>query len=146
MIEMVVYRQILKVKTTGSRATRNLRPEISDRLPEGLNYAVHEYNEEEDWCILEAWCSDHPVLPQKHRKNDTHLKKLSGDSAVIASLTSHPLSPPILGRMTTSTHDSVDETKKEITVHGRKGTYLRKIKETRKDMGTEEDIWVLDEG
>ena len=144
---MTVYRKLLKVKTAGSRAEGNLRPAFSDEFPNkyaGINYVVHEYNEAEGWCILEAWCSDHPILPPEHQKNISHLNELSRNPHVIEIVEKHPLSPPVLGMFATATHDSVDEEKKEIVVRGRKGKFIRKEKQMTH--AGEKELYILDEG
>jgi len=142
---MTVHRRIFKVKTVGSRVTGDLRPAISDTVPRGINYAVHEYNEDEGWCIVECWCSDHPCCEPAERKGRAELEALDGDPDVLEILPSHPNSPPILGRIATTTHEEVDEEKKEITVRGRKGTYIRKEKVVTTS-GEEIDVYILDEG
>jgi len=145
----MIYRRIFKVKTTGSRDTGDLRPAFTDDFVEkygrGINYVVHEYNEAEGWCVVECWCCDHPILEPEHRKNMTHLRALDKDPSVVEVLPSHPRSPPILGTLATSRHESVDEEKKEITVKGRKGSYIRKEK-TFTTLGEEIDLYILDEG
>jgi hypothetical protein len=140
---MTMYRRLLKVRTVGSRAEGNLRPAFSDNFANkyvGINYVVHEYNEREGWCIVEAWCSDHPVLPPEHRKDMRHLEELARDPNVIEVVPSHPLSPPVLGRITVSVPDSVVEATGEVVVLGRRGKFIRKEKEMA------QDIYILDEG
>jgi len=144
----MIYRRILKVKTVGSRNGEvPLQPDLTDFAVKysGINFAVHEYNEKEGWCVVELWCSDHPVLEAKHQKTDKDLQLVDTEPAVMKVLTEHRLSPKILGVLSTSTHDSVDEEKKEITVRGRKGNFLRKEKHTT-TAGKEQDEYVLDEG
>jgi len=144
-----MFRKILKVRTTGSRATHDLRPELSDdfvkKYGKGVNFTVLEYNEDENWCVLECWCSNHPCLETAERKEATDLTRLSKDNSVLEVVSTHRLSPKILGTLSTSTHDSVNEETKEITVKGRKGKFLRKERERGTD-GVERDVYVLDEG
>jgi hypothetical protein len=145
----MIHRRIFKVKTVGSRAEGDLRPEFTDdfvsRYGTGINYRVLEYNEEEGWCVVECWCCDHPIVEPEHRKNMTHLFALDKDPSVLEVLPSHPKSPPVLACLATSTHESVDEEKKEIVVKGRRGSFKRKERHTTTD-GTEEDLYILDEG
>ena len=137
------------MKTTGARKTGDLRPVFTDNFVEtygtGINFVVHEYNEKEGWCIVECWCSDHAVLDIKDQKKDTDLQKIDAHASVIEVLPSYMRSPSVLASIKTIQHDSVDEAKKEITVHGKKGKFVRKDK--KKDhSGKDIDLWVLDEG
>lgn len=154
---MTIYRRILKVKTVGSRREGNLRPAISDRCPRGINYVVHEYNEDEGWCIIEAWCSDHPILPTEHQKDASHLEELAADPDVIQTIEKHPLSPPVLGRISYGSPASpkkVDLTAKTITVEVReldgriveKTVSFKRVEKERTTRGTEYDNYILDEG
>jgi len=147
----LIHRRIFKVKTTGSRAhpENPLRPAWTDefvaRHGKGINYVVHEYNEDEGWCIVECWCSDHPCCEPTERKSKADLEALEKDADVLEVLPSHPRSPPILGIVATSVHESVDEERKEIVVRGRVGTFKRKIRHFT-TAGEEEDLYILDEG
>lgn len=144
----MIHRKIVKAKTSGSRATRDLQPEFSERLPHGLNYGVLEYNETEGWCIVELWCSDHPVIREDIQKSMSDLEAFAKDSAVLEILQSHPKSPEILGSMGVGGLHSpklIDKEKKLVEFEGRTGNYKRKIKRKRSD-GLEEDYYVLDEG
>lgn len=121
---MTVFRKILKVRTTGRRddPTNPLRPAFSDEFSEkyaGVNYVVHEYNEAEGWCIVELWCSDNPILPPEHQKNMSHLEEVAKNPAVIETVVNHPLSPPVLGRISYGSPSSpkkVDTVAKTITL------------------------------
>lgn len=143
----MIYRKIFKVKTTGSRKTNNLRPDFI--VPKGINYAVHEYNEREGWCILECWCSDNALLNLTEQKKQVDLDLLNQDKNVLAVLTSHPFSPATLGTVSVSGHsapiEKFDEKKKTVTVNGKTVNYVRKTKE--KDTANREmEVYVLDEG
>ena len=149
---MTIHRRIFKVKTLGKRGSSDpLRPAISDDLPHGLNYVVHEYDEVEDACIVEVWCSDHPLLPQTDRKAMADIAKLRHHPSFITRLTDHAKSPTILARQSLSVFSqsapnaTVDKAKKEITWQGRKGTYIRTYKETPHGK-KEQDVYVFDEG
>jgi len=139
---MAIHRKILKVKTVGSRQTGDLRPELSDTLPSGFNYAVLEYDEAENTCIVECWCSDHPL--QEKQRTVADLSEISKNSAVIEVLESHPKSPRVLGVVSTTAFENVDDVKKEITVKGKRGAFLRK--ERIEAHGENFDSYILDEG
>jgi len=140
---MTIHRKILKVKTVGSRQTGDLRPKLSDTLPIGFNYAVLEYDEVENTCIVECWCSDHPLHEKPKTKAD--LDEISNHSTVLEGLQSHSKSPPILGSIAISFPETINEAKKEITSHGKTGKFLRKIK-IHTTTGEEQDEYILDEG
>jgi len=138
----MIYRKLLKVRVAGSSDKGNLRPAFTDYFTEkysGINFVVHEYNEREGWCIVEVWCSDHPVLPPEHRKNMKHLEELAKDPNVIEEVRTHPLSPPIVGRIIVSTPNSVDEVSNEVVISGNRFKYIRK------DKVRGMDVYVLDE-
>ena len=140
---MTIHRKILKVKTTGSRQTSDLRPQISDALPSGINYSVLEYDEAEKTCVVECWCSNHPL--HEKPKTQADLDEISKHSAVLEVLQSHSRSPLILGSIAISSPDTIDEAKKEVTSHGKTGNFLRKIK-VHTTSGKEQDEYILDEG
>lgn len=148
MVTKMIHRKIVKVNTTGSRATRDLRPEFSERLAHGLNYAVLEYNEAEGWCVVELWCSDHSLLKVADQKGMADLEDFSADSAVIENLTSHPASPPLLASIGFGGLNSpkvINAKNKVLEFEGRQGNFLRKKKRKRTD-GKEEDFYIVDEG
>jgi hypothetical protein len=137
----MIHRKIAKVKTKGSRITNDLAPDLAD-LTVGINYAVHEYNEKENYCILELWCCDHSLQEKKATMAD--LNELCKDPSVLEVLTSHPKSPKTLGVLSMTSVESVDEVAKEVTVKGKKERFLRKEKLWAH--GKEFDCFVLDEG
>jgi len=141
----MIHRKILKVKTTGSRVTRDLRPILTDVIPKGVNLTVHEYNEDEGWCVCEISGSDHPVLPPEEQITTAKIDEVLRHESVIEELETHPLSPPIIMILSTSVHDSVDAEKKEIVVRGRKGSFIRKER-VIDEGGLEIDYYILDEG
>lgn len=94
---MMIYRKIYRCETVGSRATKNLRPKLSDETPQGINYRVLEYDEKKNTCILEAWCSDHEILKPEHRKNMADLNQLSSRPYMLETVEKHAKSPKILG-------------------------------------------------
>ena len=130
---MTVYRKIYKCRTVGSKAEGNLRPEIVDRLPTGINCCVLEYNEAEGWAIVEFFCSDHPLLEEKFRKGRDDLERLRTDPSVIETLATHPNSPPVLGGFAIRPElaEAIDETAGEVMVRGVRAKFVRKSPEPR---------------
>jgi hypothetical protein len=166
---MTVFRKVLKVKTVGSRVTGDLRPAFSDDFVEkygcGINYVVHEYNEKEGWCIVEVWCSDHPILPVEHQKNMSHLEEVAKNPHVIETFEKHPLSPPVLGTISYGSPHSpkkVDLEAKTLTLdvtevvpqRGKapivriteKTVPFKRAEKARGTDGVEFDNYILDEG
>jgi len=139
----LIYRKILKVKTVGSRETKDLRPDIE--LPRGLNSLVLEYLPE-NMCIVEIWGSDHPILNTEERYTPEKLNKVVEQA--LETLDSHPMSPKTLGAITMlkstiiSLGSEIDEETKTIKVRGK--TYKFKRKEFDDRYG--EDRYILDEG
>ena len=139
------------MKTLGSRETGDLRPEISDNLPHGLNYLVLEYDETAQTCVVEAWCSNHLLLKAEDRKNMVDLQALDKHPATVKTLPSHAKSPKTLGRFALSVrahsppNAEVDKEKKTVKFQGRQGPYKRMVKQKTTD-GTDEELYVLDEG
>lgn len=131
------------MKTTGSRRTGDLQPDID--LPQGINSNTLEYNEQEGWCVLECWCSDHTVMKQEHKKTNVDLEALDSQPCVIEVLKTHNKSPVVIGRILTNVEDGVDENNKELTVQGKKHKYMLKEKHVTTG-GVEENRYVLDEG
>ena len=123
----MIYRQILETRTVGSRKTKNLHSELGESLPHGFNYRVLEYDEPNNTCILEVWCSDCQIMPPEDRKTRSDLEALTGHRSVIGTLQLHRDSPAKLGTISVSASgvSSVDNQKKEVTVNGRTGKFLR---------------------
>lgn len=149
-MNMTIYRKILKVKTQGSRAKGNLQPawEMAQIMP-GVSTVVHEYNEKEGWCICEVWCSDHEGRGTKRSKAE--LDSLDTHESVIGVLTSHPLSPTIIGRVhrlsSDPTIETVDKENKEIKHKGKEKKIKFKREHKMKDTGGKEITkYILDEG
>jgi len=138
----MIYRKIIKVKTRGDRATATLAPDLPTPLPKGFNYVVHEYNEKENYAVVELWCCDHPALHPSEQKTKRDLEDFC---KVYTILPTHPRSPKVIATLTTFRHDSVDEERKTIVVNGREGSYKRKVREVLEG-GIEVDLYVLDEG
>ena len=135
-----MIRKILKVKTKGSRETRDLRPAIIDDLPQGISCVVHEYKEVQGWCIVEIYGTDHVFFEPKLRADSSKINQVRGNPNVIGELPSHPSSPTVISSFSEpiSKFDSVDE--KTATKDKVKHTFKRK--ETRNG----EEYLVLDEG
>ncbi|MEM3618230.1 MAG: hypothetical protein QXK47_04050 [Candidatus Bathyarchaeia archaeon] len=129
---MTVYRKIFKCRTAGSKEKGDLRPEIVGRVPAGINLAVLEYNEAEGWCIVEFYCSDHPLLGNL-AKGLADLEKLKQDPSIIEELTTHPASPKIIGGFAIAEwmHEQIDEEKKEVVVKGKRYKYVRRDPDPR---------------
>ena len=83
-----MFSKILRVKTTGSRATGNLHPIIADHLPVGVNLKALEYDEAAGEAIVEIWGSDHPLMRDK--TSVEVLKSLSEHDSVLEKLKNHP--------------------------------------------------------
>lgn len=150
---MTIHRLILKAKTVGNRLKAgDLRPILSDVIPilmPGVNMAVHKYNETDGWCICECWCSDHEGSGQPRTK--TELNSLATHESVIEVLSSHPLSPAIIGRIhrlsSDPTIETVDKVKKEIKHKDKEKKIKFKRKYKMKDTkGKEITKYILDEG
>jgi len=143
----MIYRKILRVKTVGSRKTRNLAPAIMP-LPKGFNFTVLEYSPDEKECVVEVWCSDHPILAPEERKTKADLDALFSKSnpAVLDSLSSHPSSPKMIGRIMVFSEvlEAIDDVTKTATFKGRTGKFIRK--ETMDVHGITKEIIILDEG
>ena len=89
-------RKILKVKTVGSKAAKNLKPIIADVLPQGVNMTVHLYNEVEGVCICEVWGSNKDFLKADDRISEAKLNKVLTHTSVLEQLDSHPSVPEML--------------------------------------------------
>ena len=140
-----MFRKILKVKTTGSRDTGDLRPAFTD-IPQGLNYQVYEYNEKEGWCIVEIYGFDHPVLEPHKKFTPAKQTKVLIDSAVIEELPTHPLSPKVLARLTAPVGSfEPDEKRKVVKREGKEYPYM-KIEDTLDGHGFKIKQVVFDEG
>lgn len=142
----MIFRKIFKVKTVGSRKTGDLRPEWSGNLPPGTSMVVHEYDEAEGWCICECWVSNHPSRTVPRSMVD--LVELAKETCVIEVLPTHPLSPPIIGRLTVARNEHVESVNEQAKTLRRKGIEMS-FKRKRKRMttqGVEEEQFVLDEG
>ncbi len=138
-----MIRKILKVKTSGSRKTGDLKPSLD--LPRGLNMVVHEYNEEEGWCIVEIWGSDHPILSPEERVTPEKINHVLAQA--IEELATHPLSPRKLGEIygNIGSFEVVDEKRKIVRreIDGKEFTYVRTEKRGRP---REENVVIFDEG
>jgi len=151
----VVYRKTFEVETTGSRKSRNLRPKISDDLPQGFNYRVHSYDEVNGTCVVEVWCSDHEILPPHHRKNAADLAKF-GTHQHIKKVVPSPKQNEVIGCISISDLvenigkpekriENVDRECKKLKVKGLEMAFLRSHK-SRDTIGREIEEFVLDEG
>ena len=146
---MTIFRKIYKVATVGSRAEGNLRPAWADEMPDimpGVSFVVHEYNEDEGWCICECWVSDHPIRVVARNMSD--LEALASHESVIEVLTDHPLSPEVLGILSLSgghSPESVDLKKKTLVFKGKTMSFKR-VEKHRTTAGIEEALYILDEG
>lgn len=154
---MTVYRRKFKCKTAGSRAEANLHPVLSNVIPNGINTVVHSYDEPNGTCIVEAWCSDHEILPAQHRKTEADLQALDGLPCILEVLENDPKNPGVLGTISISEEaakiglpnpgliTAVDRKNKQITFLGKQHTYVRtdRFKDTK---GAEHEQFVLDEG
>lgn len=145
----------------GSRKLSNLRPEISDTLPEGFNTRTLEVDEENNTCIVEVWCSDHDVLPTEKRKKMADLVEFGKDSLILETVKSHRNSPKILASLSVSktvtgprgkgksqirSHmANVDLTAKQLDWNGKRIGFLRK-KQGTDTKGRKMEEYVLDEG
>ena len=145
----MIFRKIFKVKTVGSREeTGDLRPAWADDMPNmmpGVSFVVHEYDENEGWCICECWVSDHPI--RNIARNETDLETLATEPCVIEVLSTHPLSPSILAVLSLSGGDSlesVDLENKTLVFKGKTMSFKR-VEKNRTSAG-EEDQYILDEG
>jgi len=138
---MTIYRKMFKIKTIGSSKEGNLKPEIVEKMPAGINLVVHEYNEAAGWAIVELYCSDHPLLDSKYRKTMADLEKLKNDLSIIESVASHPNSPAILAtfHIKTELATAIDETAKTLTVKGVTAKFVRKTNDPRRQI-------IIDEG
>lgn len=138
----MIVRKILKVKTTGSRGEGNLRPELADRLPSGINLAVLEYSEDDSFAILEIWGSTHPLI--EHSISSKSLDDTVKEPSIIEVLEKHPKSPKILGTMSIASSATldIDSSTKTITdkARGKSDTYVRK------EIDRDGEIFILDEG
>lgn len=151
----MIYRRTFEIETVGSRATHDLRPKLSDELPQGLNYRVHSYDAEKGTCIVEVWCSDHELLPLEHRKRQQDLESLDSRPFIKKTLSS-PNPSAILARLSVSAKaenvgkgkgriPQIDRAKKKLTLDGRELDYLRS-KKSKDTSGDEIEEFVLDEG
>jgi len=138
----LIHRKIFRVKTVGSRETKDLRPDIE--LPRGINSLVLSYND--GTCIIEVWGSDHPILSVEDRFTIEKLRKV--EEQAVEVLDAHPLSPRIIGAITMlesvikQMGSAVDEERKEITVKGKIYKFVRKEYDDRQG----ENRYILDEG
>jgi len=149
---MTIYRRIFRVRIAGSRTTGDLRPAFAERIRDehrGVNLRALEYNEEEGWCVVECWCSDHPILSPEERKTQADLERIDMDPDVIEVLKSHSRSPVKLASIAVSpgslTLDRVDEEAKTIILSGREVKFLRRER-IHDTAGREVDLYILDEG
>lgn len=151
----MLHRRTFEVETTGSRELRNLRPKISDELPQGLNYRVHAYDEIKKTCIVEVWCSDHEILPEKYRKNASDLAELDSKPYIRKVIPSPQPTKPI-GAISVSDLvenigkagkgiENVDRVVNKIRVNGLQIGFLRSQK-THDTSGREIEEFILDEG
>lgn len=152
---MTVFRRKFEVETTGSRETGDLRPKLSDDCPEGLNYRVHSYDEVAGTCIVEVWCSNHEILPEKHQKNASDLAKLDS-KGYMKKVIPNPNPDKPLGSISISAPvenvgkpdkriSKVDRAQKKITVKGKQLGFL-KSRKSKDTAGKEIEEFLLDEG
>lgn len=134
--------KILKVKTIGSRAEGNLRPEIVDDLPRNLGLSVIEYGS--GFAIVKVSWSEHPLVPKPLEKD---LTKLWKHDSIQQVLTSHPKEKELKSKRSilSSLVDELPEKKiklkKERKGIGLEGSYIRK----EYSINNQEDTYVLDE-
>ena len=96
----MITRQILVVKTLGSRKTKDLRPDMV--LERGLNMTVLEYLVDDSEAVMEIWGSDHPVFAKEEQisgANDPKMTKMRNQKSVVKALTTHPKSPQKIGNI-----------------------------------------------
>lgn len=142
-------RRKFEVQTIGSRDTRDLRPILSDDLPQGFNMRVCSYNEVNNTCIVEIWCSNHEVLPSQHQKTEEDLKTFDSRPSVLKVLPNSPKVPEILGRVFVNDQyqglEKVIRATKKLVIHGKEIAYLRsqKVKDTK---GRDRERFLVDEG
>jgi len=91
---VTVYKRTFRVRTTGSKAQGNLRPDLDD-LPKGLNMSVLEYTADERECTVILWCSDHAVLKTEDRGDLAKIDAYATAKGLVT--TTHPLEPAIVG-------------------------------------------------
>lgn len=156
---MTIFRRKFEMETIGSREEANLRPKLSNDLSQGLNYRVYSYDEVKGTCIVEVWCSNHKILPAKHRKNEADLKALDSLGYIKKVLPNTPKKPEILGTLSISDYvenigkkgkriGQVKRMEKKILVGmsaPKEIGYLRS-KKSRDTIGREIEEFVLDEG
>lgn len=139
-------RKILKVKTIGSKAEKNLKPIIASVLPQGVNMTVHLYNEVENTCICELWGSNKDFLKADDRMTTAKLNKVLAHSSVLEQLNNHPSSPKKLYSFSEiAEHFEVDDTKKVAKSKKDNKEHSFKRKEKRKRHGEEIEMIVFEE-
>jgi len=139
---MTIHRKVLKVRLRGSKEKGDLRPAISDYLPQGLNILALEYGK--DYAICEIWGSDSDMLHPDERFSKEKLDRILKSSDVIAVMTKHPLSPERIGAicLSHSVGMKVDEARKLIEWEGKSISYKRTISIGK----NEKAAYVVDEG
>lgn len=151
----MVHRKTFEIETVGSRKTSDLRPKISDALPEGFNYRVHSYDETNKTCIVEIWCSESEILPIQHRKNASDLVQLDKLPGVVKEVPS-PRAGDMIGSISVSdlvenvgksghSIENINRETKRITVKGIQIAFLRSVK-SKDTKGREIEEFILDEG
>lgn len=148
----MIYRRTFEMETRGSRKIGDLRPKLSDELPQGLNLRVHSYNETEGTCVVEVWCSNHEILPIEHRKNLEDLKQLDSLSFTRKVLEKSPRSDLKFSLSVSKYVDEsssvkdVDAKNKTLTFREKKNLQWIRSKKSKDTAGRNIEEFILDEG
>lgn len=137
---------ILRVKTAGSRVTRNLRPDI--KIPEGAAMTVCEYSSDDSTCVVQVFGSEHELV--KDKVTDSDLKKLGKGKQVVEELdkSTYGKRHKHIRGISINMADEVDEESKEFKHHnikdekGMKKNFKFKRKDRQPRLG---QTLVLDE-
>jgi len=121
----MIYRQIVVVKSKGSRETGNLEPDIN--LEPGFNLRVLEYRND-GRAVVEIWCSDNALLGNM-AKGRGELDDFTRD---MEKLRSHPKSPEKIGTLAVSEEaiEAIDEERKRVRIRGREISFQRRERDT----------------
>jgi len=121
----MIYRQIVVVKSGGSREAGNLEPDIN--LEPGFNLRVLEYWNDGK-AVVEIWCSDNALLEDMAKGR----RQLADFTRDMEKLRTHPKSPRIIGLLAVSEQaaEAIDEVRRRVRIRGKEVPFLRVERDT----------------
>jgi hypothetical protein len=137
-----MLRKILRVKTVGSRASGNLKPLLTNALPQGVHLTVLEYNESNGTCIVEIYGSDSEMAVKPITAEI--LNSVKAHQSVIEELQTHSLSPKKIAGFSVPDKSVTVDTKTGEVTHNTTGKKAKLIR-TETDYRGDKTV-VVDEG